>query len=84
MSQDNDLFKLTSRQTAQRGIGVCVCVCLCVRVRQSQNTVIKKTSLSPVVSDISVCSDHSEHRLSAPLPVPDLQLDGHTAARGQH
>lgn len=38
-------------------------------------------SLVPVVSDISPCGDHLQHHLAVPLPVLDLQLDEHTAAR---
>lgn len=41
-------------------------------------------SLVPVVSDISPCGDHLQHHLPVPLPVPDLQLDEHAAARCWH
>lgn len=63
-------------------------VCVCEREMQSQNasegsTVIMETSWSPVIGNISLCSYHPEHHLSVPLPVPDLQLDGHTTARGR-
>lgn len=61
------------------------CVCVCVRKSQNANerrTEIMETSWAPVISNISVWSYHSEHRLSVPLPVLDVQLDGYTATRG--
>lgn len=59
-------------------------VCVNVCERQSQSTTVIMETSSPVISNISFCSQHSEHHLSVPLPEPDLQLDGHTTTRSWH
>lgn len=37
---------------------------------------------SPIICNSPLATDDSEHLLSVPLSVSDLQLDGHTAAGG--
>jgi len=48
-----------------------------------ENTMIMAASFSPVIRDMSVSCQHSEHRLSVPVLVSDLKLDGHAAARSR-
>lgn len=49
------------------------------RYVQFKNT---EDSSSPIICNSPLRTDDSQHRLSVPLSVSDLQLDGHMAAGG--